>query len=444
MIGASRITPSTSRDQHQHHAININITRSTITSTYHVNINISITRSTALDEKIMWIYVCGYGSWKHYFYPAILDPSPTLSFADQFAFRPGGSTTAALIALLRSITAMLRTNPYVVVITLDFSKAFDTVRHSTFAEKLASLDMPDCVYNWVISFLSGHSHRTVLAGDESGFEFITASFIQGSGLGPASYNVAASDLHPVTEGNEMFKFADDTDLVIPARNIDSRATEIQHVQTWATRNNLNLNCNKSYEIVFRKPRSRGTQSVVPELAGVTRVTSLKTLGVTLMNNFSMADHVSNVLASSGQSLYALRILRSNGMSEKNLQTIFCASVIAKLTYASPAWWGFANADVRGRIHAFIRRSIKAGFCPGDMPSFQELSEKSDDKLFRSVTSIETHPLHIFLPPKVARPSGLRKRAHCYKLPEKVDSLDEQNFIMRMMFKNIYWTNWTCI
>ena len=78
-----------------------------------------------------------------------------------------------------------------------------------------------------------------------------------------------------------------------------------------------------------------------------------------MNNFSMAD-LSNVLASSGQSLYALRILRSNGMSEKNLQTIFCASVIAKLTYASPAWWGFANADVRGRIQAFIRRSIKAG------------------------------------------------------------------------------------
>ena len=238
----------------------------------------------------------------------------------------------------------------------------------------------------------------------------------------------------------MFKFADDTDLVISARNIDSCAIEIQHVQTWATRNNLNLNCKKSYEIIFRKPRSRGTQSVVPELVGVTRVTSLKILGVTLMNNFSMADHVSIVLASSGQSLYALCILRSNGMSEKNLQTIFCASVIAKLTYASPTWWGFANADVRGRIQAFIRRSIKASFCPGDMPSFQELCEKSDDKLFRSVTSVDTHPLHIFLPPKVARPHGLRKRAHCYKLPEKVDSLDEQNFIIRMMFKNIYWSN----
>ena len=116
---------------------------------------------------------------------------------------------------------MLRTNPYMVVIALDFSKAFNTVRHSTFAEKLASLDIPDSVYNWVISHLSGHSHKNLLTRDESDFEYITASFIQGSGLGPALYSVEASDLHPVTKGNEMIKFADDTDLVIPARNIAS-------------------------------------------------------------------------------------------------------------------------------------------------------------------------------------------------------------------------------
>ena len=372
---------------------------------------------------------------KNYFYPAFANPPPTLSFADQFAFRPGGSTTAALIALLQTITNMLRTNPYVVVIALDFSKAFDTVRHSTFAEKLASLDMPDSVYNWVISHLTGHSHKTLLAGEESDFEYITASFIQGSGLGPASYSVAASDLHPVTEGNEIIKFADDTDLVIPARNIASREVEIQHVQSWAANNNLNLNCKKSYEIIFRKPRSRGTQDV-PELPGVTRVSTLKILGVTLTSNFSMADHVSDVIASSGQSLYALRILRANGINEKNQHTIFRASVIAKLTYASQAWWGFANADVRGRLQAFIRRSIKAGFCPSDFTSFDDLCERADDKLFKCI-SVDTHPLDRFLPPKVSRHHSLRKRVHGFELKEKGDSLTQRNFVDRMLYKNIY-------
>ena len=96
-----------------------------------------------------------------FFYQWSTNRPHQLSFSDQFAFWLGSSTTAALIALLNTITEMLRTNAYVVVIALDFSKAFDTVKHSTLTKKMALLDMPDCVYNWVVSFLVGHSHRTV-------------------------------------------------------------------------------------------------------------------------------------------------------------------------------------------------------------------------------------------------------------------------------------------
>ena len=96
-------------------------------------------------------------------------------------------------------------------------------------------------------------------------------------------------------------------------------------------------------------------------------------------------------------LYTLDL--SIELREKNLQTFFCSLVIAKLTCASPAWWGFANADVRCRIQTFIRRSIKAGFCPSDSPSFQDLCENADDKLFRCLTSVDTHSLRIFLPSK---------------------------------------------
>jgi len=79
----------------------------------------------------------------------------------QYAFCPTGSTTAALVHLFtQSITHMLTTNPYVIVLCLDFSKAIDIVRHSTLLEKLAQLDMPDNVYNWMGDFFNGHSHRT--------------------------------------------------------------------------------------------------------------------------------------------------------------------------------------------------------------------------------------------------------------------------------------------
>jgi len=35
---------------------------------------------------------------------------------------------------------------------LDFSKAFDTVRHVNLLQKLASLDIPDCVYKWLAKY----------------------------------------------------------------------------------------------------------------------------------------------------------------------------------------------------------------------------------------------------------------------------------------------------
>jgi len=66
------------------------------------------------------------------------------------------------------------------------------------------------VYNWINAFFDEHYHCTRYAGQCSKVAEVKASVIQGSGLGPASYLVTAADLHPITAGNYIFKFADDT------------------------------------------------------------------------------------------------------------------------------------------------------------------------------------------------------------------------------------------
>jgi len=53
---------------------------------------------------------------------------------------------------------MLSTNSFVYVIALDFSKAFDSVRHSTLMDKMAQLVMPDQVYNWIRDFFYERYH----------------------------------------------------------------------------------------------------------------------------------------------------------------------------------------------------------------------------------------------------------------------------------------------
>ena len=131
-------------------------------------------------------------------YPALGNPLPKLNFADQFAFRPSGSTTAAIVALLHVVTQALMTNPYVIVVALDFSKAFDTVRHSSVMAKVAQLNLPDYVHNWLADYLEGHCHCMRFNGQMSDVLEVSASIIQGSAIVPALYVVNAADMHTVT------------------------------------------------------------------------------------------------------------------------------------------------------------------------------------------------------------------------------------------------------
>src|SRR6218665_2042448 len=55
---------------------------------------------------------------------------------DQYAFRPTGSMTAALVDLLQKITNILQKNDYVVLFTVELTKAFDSVKHSPLLQKM--------------------------------------------------------------------------------------------------------------------------------------------------------------------------------------------------------------------------------------------------------------------------------------------------------------------
>jgi len=373
-----------------------------------------------------------------YLYPAIQHPPQDLYFQDQFAFRPTGSTVAALIAMLHTINDMLSRFPFVRVFALDFSKAFDTVRHSTLLEKLAKLDLPDEVYNWIEAFFDEHSHCTKFAGFTSTFVTILASVIQGSAIGPGAYLVNASDLRPAHHGNALFKFADDTYLVVPSTNSHTCDDELVNVETWATANNLKLNQAKSKEIVFQARGIRGKRvQPPPPVSGVDRVSSLTVLGVVVNDRLTADDHVSATVAACSKSLYALRVLRTHGMPGDALHEVFRATVLAKLLYCSPAWSGLCRATERARLNAFLRRSKRSGYCSENTPNINELFDEADKTLFKRVLTDNRHVLHPLLPAQTQNRHGLRHRRHDRELPTKTAQLDESNFLIRMLYKDIY-------
>ena len=72
-----------------------------------------------------------------------LRPSiPPELIANQYAYKPTGSTTVALVHLFHSLTMMLENTAYVRAILTDFTKAFDVANHTVLMSKLADLLFP--------------------------------------------------------------------------------------------------------------------------------------------------------------------------------------------------------------------------------------------------------------------------------------------------------------
>jgi len=137
------------------------------------------------------------------------------------------------------------------------------------------------------------------------------------------------------------------------------------------------------------------------MSDIESVTALKVLGVIITDTLSTSDHICEVIKSCAQTQYALRVLRTQGVSDSGLHTVFRSVVVAKIMYASSAWSGFVNKQDLQRIDAFLRRSKKCGSCPPDLPSFQELRDAANELLFDKILFNKNHLLCCLLPPPSA-------------------------------------------
>ena len=81
-------------------------------------------------------------------------------------------------------------------------------------------------------------------------------------IGPASYVVNTSDLKVVHAGNVLCKYADDTYIIIPSCNVDTRMVELDNVERWAKGNNLTLNRAKCAEMVIHDSRRKSISTTL--------------------------------------------------------------------------------------------------------------------------------------------------------------------------------------
>jgi len=132
-------------------------------------------------------------------------------------------------------------------------------------------------------------------------------------------------------------------------------------------------------------------------------------------------------------MHVIRILRGRGMDDAQLQLVYRAVVVAKLSYASSSWWGLTTASDRQRLEGFLRRRCRQNLYSTDKPSIAQIVEEADENLFNSIRYNPSHLLHQLLPKGTESSYSLRSRPHNFELSH---IHDDRNFIDRMLFLSI--------
>ena len=113
-------------------------------------------------------------------------------------------------------------------------------------------------------------------------------------------------------------------------------------------------------------------------------------------------------------------------------------IVAKLTYGSSTWWGFASATDCQKVKAFIHLCTPTGFyTPGLHYDFQELCNKADHLLFNKILESQYHVLEQLLPLTLPQSYDFRKRPHTRQIPNRCSHLTDCNFLIRMLFADTY-------
>ena len=75
----------------------------------------------------------------------------------------------------------------------------------------------------------------------------------------------------------------------------------------------------------------------------------------------MTEHINTLVSKVAQNLYALKLLKSTGLSQRLLTNVCNATLLSGLTYASVAWWGYTSFDDRVRLQAVLNKAQRWGF-----------------------------------------------------------------------------------
>ena len=256
--------------------------------------------------------------------------------ASQWGFLEGRSTVTALIKCTDDWLKSLEDGSDTCAIFFDYPKAFDSVPHRPLIVKLRTLDLDDCIINWVKNYLAERTQVVAVDGVESDPLPVLSGVPQGSVLGPLLFLIYINNLPDAIQDElaHLNLFADDILLYrIITCAVDYLLLQemIHRIEQWSTENYLSFNTSKCKYMIVSRKRNPPEPYVPLQLFGspLERVDSYKYLGVLLTGDLSWSLQVESICQKARRVLGLLYRRFYGQTSQESLRQLYlsCATTL---------------------------------------------------------------------------------------------------------------------
>lgn len=290
---------------------------------------------------------------------------------NQFGFAKRSNTTAAAVNLMRVIYAKLNKHGHktkVGAVFIDLQKAFDTVSHKIFLDKLCEAGVRGQFHKIISSFLTNRKQFVVVGDAESQTRELNYGIGQGTILGPLIFSIFINDLFNLKLNSFLQLYADDGVFVFEAPNHSELKAKMEEdmkmFSIWLDENKLSLNVGKTKYMIFKL--SRLENNLDPTFNSfnvghgvVHKVDNFEYLGLVIDSGLTFADHVAKVVKKIRPYVGILSRIKYY-LSTKSLKMLYFAHIHSHIHYMLPLY-GACRKSHLDELELMHKKSIKTVF-----------------------------------------------------------------------------------
>ena len=287
---------------------------------------------------------------------------------NQSGFRPRHGCETSLLKISQNWYTSLNNKLAIGVLFLDFSKAFDRVKHVTLLKKLSMYNLSQGAINWFASYLSDRNMSVCFNNHLSKSRVVLAGVPQGSILGPLLFLLYVNDLFNIPISSKIDLYADDSTIHFSGQSVeyvnDVLNQDLTLIASWSKYNSLELNYTKSKCMLISTPqylKHQSQKNLVGHIGSnfLENVSKHKVLGVIVDSKLSWSSHIDYITMKCSMRLKALYRIKDFFPIFARL-TYFNSFILYLMNYCSAVWSGAAPNEIN-RLFKIQKRGARLIF-----------------------------------------------------------------------------------